>query len=321
MVVLDFIYIALGLAGLYFGGDWLVEGASRLARVLGVPVVIIGLTIVAFGTSVPELVTNLVAVVRDTNDIAVGNIIGSNIANIGLILGMSAAIASRALSTRDVQRDWVIMLGVAVLGYVLLVIDGDLSRVDGLILVGGIVLYIARAFRESREQHVDTTESRESAAHPEQHNVLKEVGRIAVGVVLLVIGAQLTVDGAVNIARFLGVSELVIGVTLVAVGTSLPELATSVVAATKGQHEIALGNVIGSNIFNILLILGVTGVLHPYEINGQALSFDAPFMLLMTVLMGLLIRDGRIARLEGIVLVATYIVYIMLVFFRPLIGV
>ncbi len=317
MIALDVIYIALGLAGLYFGGDWLVGGASRLARVLGVPVVIIGLTIVAFGTSVPELVTNLVAAVRGTNDIAVGNIIGSNIANIGLILGMSAAIASRALSTRDIQRDWAIMLGVAVLGYVLLVIDGDLSRVDSMILVAGIVLYIARAIREGRTHHVDTAEYLESAAHPEQHNVLRQLGWIGAGVVLLVIGAQLTVDGAVNIARFLGVSELVIGVTLVAVGTSLPELATSVVAATKGQQEIALGNVVGSNIFNILFILGVTGVLHPYDINGQALSFDAPFMLVITVLMGVVIRDGRVGRLEGVVLVAAYIIYIALVFFRP----
>lgn len=269
MVLLDILYIALGLAGLYFGGDWLVEGASRLARVLGVPVAIIGLTIVAFGTSVPELVTNLVAAVRDTNDIAVGNIVGSNIANIALILGLSAIMASRALSTREVQQDWVIMLAVAVLGYVLLLIDGDLSRVDGAILFTGIVLYVIRAVRGSREKPADAAEEQEASASPERSSVLKELGRIVIGLGLLIIGAQLTVDGAVNIARVLGVSELVIGVTLVAVGTSLPELATSVIAATKGQHEIALGNVVGSNIFNILFILGLTGMLDPYKINGQ----------------------------------------------------
>ncbi|NOG50216.1 MAG: sodium:calcium antiporter [Chloroflexi bacterium] len=176
MVLLDILYIALGLAGLYFGGDWLVEGASRLARVLGVPVAIIGLTIVAFGTSVPELVTNLVAAVRDTNDIAVGNIVGSNIANIALILGLSAIMASRALSTREVQQDWVIMLAVAVLGYVLLLIDGDLSRVDGAILFTGIVLYVIRAVRGSREKPADASEEQEASTSPERSSVLKRNG-------------------------------------------------------------------------------------------------------------------------------------------------
>ncbi|GIK28803.1 MAG: calcium/sodium antiporter [Anaerolineae bacterium] len=320
MVLLDILYIALGLAGLYFGGDWLVEGASRLARVLGVPVAIIGLTIVAFGTSVPELVTNLVAAVRDTNDIAVGNIVGSNIANIALILGLSAIMASRALSTREVQQDWVIMLAVAVLGYVLLLIDGDLSRVDGAILFTGIVLYVIRAVRGSREKPADASEEQEASTSPERSSVLKEMGRIVIGLGLLIIGAQLTVDGAVNIARVLGVSELVIGVTLVAVGTSLPELATSVIAATKGQHEIALGNVVGSNIFNILFILGLTGMLDPYKINGQALTFDAPFMILVSVLLGIFMRDGKLGRLEGIIFIVVYIVYVGLVFLRPLTG-
>lgn len=320
MVLLDILYIALGLAGLYFGGDWLVEGASRLARVLGVPVAIIGLTIVAFGTSVPELVTNLVAAVRDTNDIAVGNIVGSNIANIALILGLSAIMASRALSTREVQRDWVIMLAVAVLGYVLLLIDGDLSRVDGAILFTGIVLYVIRAVRGSREKPADASEEQEASTSPERSSVLKEMGRIVIGLGLLIIGAQLTVDGAVNIARVLGVSELVIGVTLVAVGTSLPELATSVIAATKGQHEIALGNVVGSNIFNILFILGLTGMLDPYKINGQVLTFDAPFMILVSVLLGIFMRDGKLGRLEGIIFIVVYIVYVGLVFLRPLTG-
>lgn len=320
MVLLDILYIALGLAGLYFGGDWLVEGASRLARVLGVPVAIIGLTIVAFGTSVPELVTNLVAAVRDTNDIAVGNIVGSNIANIALILGLSAIMASRALSTREVQQDWVIMLAVAVLGYVLLLIDGDLSRVDGAILFTGIVLYVIRAVRGSREKPADASEEQEASTSPERSSVLKEMGRIVIGLGLLIIGAQLTVDGAVNIARVLGVSELVIGVTLVAVGTSLPELATSVIAATKGQHEIALGNVVGSNIFNILFILGLTGMLDPYKINGQVLTFDAPFMILVSVLLGIFMRDGKLGRLEGIIFIVVYIVYVGLVFLRPLTG-
>lgn len=318
MVFQNLLFIALGIAGLYFGGDFLVDGAAKLARTLGVPVAIIGLTIVAFGTSIPELVTNIIAAVRGTPDIAIGNILGSNIANIGLILGLSCVVATQAIHTESVRRDWWIMLGVSVLTYALLVIDGDLSRIDGVILFSGIVLYVIRAFREAGSQHHETPEEHEAHEHPEKHSIRQQFIWIAIGIALLVVGAQLTVDGAVNLARSIGVGELVIGVTLVAVGTSLPELATSVVAARKNQHEIAVGNVVGSNIFNVLCILGFSGIAAPFKVNGDALLYDGPMMIAIAILLGWLMRGNRLARREGWLMLGSYGVFVAIVIARAL---
>lgn len=320
MVLQHLLFIVLGIAGLYFGGEYLVDGASRLARTLGIPVAIIGLTIVAFGTSMPELVTNVVAAARGTPDIAIGNILGSNIANIAMILGLSAVLAAKPLITGAVWRDWIIMVAAAFLTYALLVIDGDLSRTDGVILFTGIILYVVRAVWTARAEHHETPEEHEAHEHPEQHTLLRLVMYVAFGLVLLVIGAQLTVDGAVGIARLIGISELVIGVTLVAVGTSLPELATSVVAAAKGEQEIAIGNVVGSNIFNVLCILGVSGLLNPFRINGDALLYDGPIMLGISLLLGLLMRKGTLNKRDGSILLTAYGLFLLLIIYRSLSG-
>lgn len=320
MILQHLLFIVLGIAALYFGGDYLVDGASKLARTLGIPVAIIGLTIVAFGTSMPELVTNLVAASRGTPDIAIGNILGSNIANIAMILGLSAVAASKPLLTGTVWRDWIIMMGVAVLTYVLLLIDGDLSRVDGAILFAGIILYVLRAVRSARAEHAETPEEHEAHEHPEQHRISRLLILIVFGLALLVVGAQLTVDGAVGIARLVGISELVIGVTLVAVGTSLPELATSVVAARRGEQEIAIGNVVGSNIFNVLCILGVSGLLSPYKVNNDALLYDGPIMLAVSLLLGVLMRKGTLTKRDGSILLAAYGVFLALIIYRSLSG-
>lgn len=320
MILQHLLFIVLGIAALYFGGDYLVDGASKLARTLGIPVAIIGLTIVAFGTSMPELVTNLVAASRGTPDIAIGNILGSNIANIAMILGLSAVVASKPLLTGTVWRDWIIMMGVAVLTYVLLLIDGDLSRVDGAILFAGIILYVLRAVRSARAEHAETPEEHEAHEHPEQHRISRLLILIVFGLALLVVGAQLTVDGAVGIARLVGISELVIGVTLVAVGTSLPELATSVVAARRGEQEIAIGNVVGSNIFNVLCILGVSGLLSPFKVNNDALLYDGPIMLAVSLLLGVLMRKGTLTKRDGSILLAAYGVFFALIIYRSLSG-
>jgi len=320
MVLQHLLFIALGIAGLYFGGEYLVDGASKLARTLGIPIAIIGLTIVAFGTSMPEMVTNIVAASRGTPDIAIGNVLGSNIANIAMILGLSAVVASKPLLTSMVWRDWIIMLGVAVLTYALLVIDGDLSRVDGLILFSGIILYVLRAVWTARSEHRETPEEHESHEHPEQHTTFRLVATVVFGLVLLIIGAQLTVDGAVGIARLVGISELVIGVTLVAVGTSLPELATSVVAARKGEQEIAIGNVVGSNIFNLLCILGVSGLLNPFKINNDALLYDGPIMIGVSLLLGVLMRKGTLNKRDGSILLIAYGLFLALIIYRSLSG-
>jgi cation:H+ antiporter len=320
MIVQHLLFIALGIAGLYFGGDYLVDGASRLARTLGVPVTIVGLTIVAFGTSMPELVTNVVAATRGTPDLAIGNILGSNIANIAMILGLSAVAATVPLNTAGVWRDWAIMLGVTIGTYVLLVIDGDLSRLDGVILFTGIIMYVVRAVRTAQTEHHVTIEAREAHVHPEQHRTSRLIMLVVFGLALLVIGAQLTVDGAVGIARLAGISELVIGVTLVAVGTSLPELATSVVAAARNEHEIALGNVIGSNIFNLLCILGISGLLSPFAVTRDALIYDGPIMLVISVLLGLLIRKGSLKRRDGAILLLSYMAFLAVIVIRSLSG-
>lgn len=320
MILQHLLFIVLGIAALYFGGDYLVDGASKLARTLGIPVAIIGLTIVAFGTSMPELVTNLVAASRGTPDIAIGNILGSNIANIAMILSLSAVVASKPLLTGTVWRDWIIMMGVAVLTYVLLLIDGDLSRVDGAILFAGIILYVLRAVRSARAEHAETPEEHEAHEHPEQHRISRLLILIVFGLALLVVGAQLTVDGAVGIARLVGISELVIGVTLVAVGTSLPELATSVVAARRGEQEIAIGNVVGSNIFNVLCILGVSGLLSPFKVNNDALLYDGPIMLAVSLLLGVLMRKGTLTKRDGSILLAAYGVFLALIIYRSLSG-
>ena len=320
MILQHLLFIVLGIAGLYFGGDYLVDGASKLARTLGIPVAIIGLTIVAFGTSMPELVTNVVAASRGTPDIAIGNILGSNIANIAMILGLSAALASKPLLTGTVWRDWVIMMGVAVLTYVLLLLDGDLSRLDGAILFAGIILYVIRAVASARAEHRETPEEHEAQEHPEEHRTSRFLMLVVFGLVLLIVGAQLTVDGAVGIARLVGISELVIGVTLVAVGTSLPELATSVVAARKGEQEIAIGNVVGSNIFNVLCILGVSGLLSPFKVNNDALLYDGPIMITVSLLLGVLMRKGSLTKRDGSILLIAYGVFLALVIYRSLSG-
>lgn len=320
MILQHLLFIVLGIGGLYFGGDYLVDGASKLAHTLGIPVTIIGLTIVAFGTSMPELVTNIVAAARDTPDIAIGNILGSNIANIAMILGLSAVVASKPLITAAVWRDWIIMMGVAVLTYVLLLIDGDLSRVDGVILFAGIILYVIRAVITARTEHHETPEEHEAHEHPEQHTIFRLVALIIFGLALLIVGAQLTVDGAVGIARLIGISELVIGVTLVAVGTSLPELATSVVAAKKGEQEIAIGNVVGSNIFNVLCILGISGLLSPFKINNDALLYDGPIMIAVSLLLGVLMRKGTLTKRDGLILLIAYGLFLALIVYRSLSG-
>lgn len=320
MILQHLLFIALGIAGLYFGGEYLVDGASKLARTLGIPVAIIGLTIVAFGTSMPELVTNIVAAARNTPDIAIGNILGSNIANIAMILGLSAVVASKPLLTGMVWRDWIIMMGAAVLTYVLLLLDGDLSRIDGVILFAGIILYVIRAVWSARSEHAETPEEHEAHEHPEQHKISRLLILVVFGLALLIVGAQLTVDGAVGIARLVGISELVIGVTLVAVGTSLPELATSVVAARKGEQEIAIGNVVGSNIFNVLCILGVSGLFSPFKINNEALLYDGPIMIAVSLLLGVLMRKGTLTKRDGSILLVAYGLFLALIIYRSLSG-
>lgn len=292
---------AAGMVLLFVGGDALVRGAVGVARRYRVPPLVIGLTIVGFGTSTPELLVSVNAALDGLGGIAIGNVIGSNSANILLILGLSAVVGGLAAPFVRLRSDLAWMLGAAV-AMVPVLWDGSVGRIEGLVLVAALAVYVGLAFLQ-----VGSTHEAHGAVMPLGKAVLFLVG----GLVLLLIGARLLVDSATEIARAFGVSEAVIGLTIVAVGTSLPELATSVAAAVKGQREIAIGNVIGSNIFNILGILGLSAVVAPLAADPRFLAVDAPVMICVSLLLaGIVALTGRIGRATGVGLLAAYAVYV-----------
>ncbi|MEL6310305.1 MAG: calcium/sodium antiporter [Chloroflexota bacterium] len=286
-----------GLVLLFFGGNWLVQGASRLAESAGVSPLVVGLTIVAIGTSAPELIVSISAALSGSADIAVGNVVGSNIANIGLILGLSALIYPVSVHVTMLRREIPIMLFVTLLA-VWMFNDNTLTRGEGGVLLIGLVLFTAFMLVASRQEQ--QTDEDLSSDQPVPVGRLKEGMRTLVGMLLLVIGAQLTVSNATELARNVGVSEVVIGITLVALGTSLPELVTSITAAWRKQSDIAIGNIVGSNIFNILGILGVSALLQPIEIVQQVATVDALVMLGFSMLLLPFVLDRVLGRIEGL---------------------
>jgi cation:H+ antiporter len=317
---MDALTIALLLAGLVLlaaGAEFLVRGASRLAATAGISPLVIGLTVVAFGTSAPEVAVSVQAVTAGQADIALGNIVGSNIFNVLVVLGLSAAVAPLLVAQQLVRLDVPIMIGVSILVLVL-ALDGEISRFDGLLLVSGIVAYTVFAIRESRREGAEVAAEyerqygRARATGAGWKGWLLNISLILLGLGLLVVGARWLVAGAVGIATALGVSELVIGLTIVAAGTSLPEAATSIVAALRGERDIAVGNVVGSNISNLLFILGVAGIVAPDGLQAApaVLSFDLPVMLAVAVAcLPIFFTGHRIDRWEGILFLAYYAAY------------
>ncbi len=314
--------IAGGLIVLVLGGELLVRGASKLAAAVRISSVVIGLTVVAFGTSAPELAVSVQASLSGSPDLAIGNVVGSNIFNVLFILGLSALIVPLTVASEFIRRDVPIMIGVSVL-LLLLSLDGTLGRLDGLLLAVGIVSYTVWCIQASRhesslaqvdlaeqyaEQNSEQTSAPESVRLPLASNLLL----IAVGVGLLIIGSTWLQAGAVSIAKSFGVDELVIGLTIVAAGTSLPEVATSVVAALKGERDIAVGNVVGSNIFNILSVLGFSATLAPngIAVSEAALKFDIPVMIAVAVACWpIFVTGNTISRWEGAVFFLYYVAY------------
>lgn len=309
---INLLYVALGLIGLFFGGNWLVQGASRLAASLGVAPLIIGVTIVAFGTSTPELLVGITAATRGASDIAIGNVVGSNIANIGLILALAGLLLVIPIHIDLIKREIPVVIGASILVW-LLALDGEISSLEGGLLLVGLILFNLVMIRAARREQLKPDEERELKAEEGITGSINrglEIGRIVVGLVVLLVGAELLVNGAVAVARALQVSELVIGVTLVAVGTSLPELVTSVIAAARRQEDILFGNVVGSNIFNLLGILSVTALVRPIPVAERLLSFDFPVMLgfaLVLVVFGL---RGRLPRWASALLLVAYIGFV-----------
>ncbi len=302
-----FLLVAAGLAGLVAGGELLVSGAIRLARLLGMTPALIGLTVVAFGTSTPELFVSIAAVLRDAPEVVVGNVVGSNIANVGLILGVAACLTSLPVRFRAVRRDlaWMLVSSILLIAFAW---HGRLPRAGGVLLLlfiaGHTTVACHRAARH-RPLLPSGQEARPATALP------LAAARVAAGLLLLAAGSEGFIDGAITLAHIFGVSELVIGLTLAAVGTSLPELAATVAAVRRRQHELLVGNIIGSNFFNLAMVLGAAALLRPIPLPADLLARDLPVMLLFSlVLWPILCHDGVVRRWHGMLLLTAYIAYL-----------
>ena len=312
---MDIVFIVLGIALLYVGGDLLVRNASLLASRWGIPPMIIGLTVVSFGTSAPELAASVSAALQGAPEIAIGNVVGSNIANVALILGLTAVIRPLSAQAQFLRRDTPLMIGVALLLGVLF-LDGGLGRIEGAIFVLGLTGYLLLLLRSDESPEVEVEYEQEFTPKPNVSAWLAG-GGVLLGLLALVAGAQLLVSGATSIARSLGVPELIIGLTLVAIGTSLPELATSAIAAAKGESDIALGNIVGSNIFNILGILGITILVRPIDLPFGSIAIDLAVMVAVSALLWPFLRTGmRLGRREGATFLMLYVAYVVYLYLR-----
>lgn len=300
--------LLLGLALLYVGGESLVWGACAMARRLGVSPLAIGLTVVAFGTSMPELVVSLDAATAGANDISLGNVVGSNIANITLILGLAALIAPTTCESKIVRIDGPVMIAVSLL-LLLMMSNGVLSRPEGIALFAGVIGFTVFTFLQNRGDPGAATDAQSIDADLAVNRPLKMGLQIIAGLALLILGGHLVVESAVEIATMLGLSQAFIGLTIVAVGTSLPELSTSVIAALRRQGDIAIGNVVGSNIFNILGILGITAMVTPLQLGGLTWLDLWVMVLVATILVVVLWLRTQLKRTEGTLLLAGFVAY------------
>ncbi|GAX61723.1 Ca2+/Na+ antiporter [Candidatus Scalindua japonica] len=349
-MLLQSIFFIIGLSGVYFGAEWLVKGSSNLSRDLGVRPIVIGLTVVAFGTSSPELAVSLTASIKGSNDIAIGNIIGSNIANIGLILGIAAIAFPLKVEKVIMKRELPLMIAISVALY-LMAIDKKIGLIDGLFLFTGIIFFIgyqiyntlnfkkisknvtgktdnvpiltstvnSSCHKVDSSGHDNQTKVKESTAEKNhsKKKLLFYIVYIVIGLVCLLVGAHILVKSAIFLASSFGISEMVIGMTVVAFGTSVPEMATSVVSALRKEADICVGNVVGSNIFNILMVLGSVSLIRPVNVTKDILYFEFPAMLLFSfALIPMIMARGnlKVNRFEGVILVLGYFAFIFLLF-------
>lgn len=323
MTIMTVVTFAAGLVTLILGADWLVRGASRLAAKVGISPLVIGLTVVAFGTSSPEMAVSVQSSFAGQADIAVGNVVGSNIFNILFILGASAIITPLIVQQQLIRLDVPLMIGLSILVYVMS-LDGVIGRLEGIILFAGIIAYTVFLVVESRKENkaVEEEYSKEYADKDKKETGWKpwavNLGLIVLGLGLLIQGSNWLIDSSVQFARALGLNELIIGLTIVAAGTSMPEVATSITAAIKGERDIAVGNVVGSNIFNILAVLGLTATVAPngIQVSSAAIAFDIPVMVAVALMcLPVFFTGNVIDRWEGWVFFgyyAAYTVYLIL---------
>lgn len=307
------ILFVAGLILLIIGAEALVRGASRLAAVLGISPLVIGLTVVSFGTSSPELAVSVKSALAGKATIALGNVIGSNIFNVLFILGISALIVPLVASRQLVRLDVPLMIALSVV-VLILSLDEIFSRIDGLIMVAGLFIYIWFSIYQSRKEGAGKSEE-DPDKHANENNKylwIKNTAMVLGGLALLVLGSKWLVDSAVSFAKYLGISELVVGLTIIAAGTSLPEVVTSVIAAIRGERDIAVGNVVGSNIFNIMGVLGFAGIVAPagIEVSNAVIGFDMPVMIVVAfACLPIFFTGGMISRQEGALLFGYYVAY------------
>ena len=309
-IILSAVLLLIGLVMLCFGGNWLVSGGVAIAKKFRISNLVIGMTIVAYGTSTPELAASIAAA-GDHSAIILGNIVGSNIANVGMVIGVAAILVPLAVQKSVLRKEIPIMLGVSAL-LVLLSIDGEISQYDGVILLVGLGIFAVYTFRSALKQR----EKSKDDTNPGQNNVyLKSIGLIGIGIILLYIGAILTVDNAVVIATEFGLSEKIIGLTVIAIGTSLPELITSIIAIRKGHSDIGIGNIIGSNIYNILMIMGVGASLGGVLITADV-YVDYAIMIIFSLSLLIGLKTQIINRTVGVILAAGYGLYLITTFLK-----
>lgn len=316
---MDFIILIIGFFLLIKGADIFVDGASSIAKKIGIPSVIVGLTIVSLGTSAPELAVSLISSFNGNNGIAVGNVLGSNLFNTLVVLGGTAIVAPLLIKKSTIKRDYIATLVVTILTCFLIFglvpkSENMLSRISGIILLVVCIVYMFILVKAAKKDSVKDEEN------TSEIKMSKNILLSLIGVVGIVFGGNLVVDSATNIAYSLGMSEKLVGLTIVAVGTSLPELVTSIVAALKGENDIALGNVLGSNIFNLVLILGASATITPIAVSG-VMIIDFIILIAVTLFIGALIflnkkEEKRLGRLEGIILVGIYVAYLAYIIMR-----
>lgn len=318
---MNYILLLLGFFLLIKGADIFVDGAASIAKKIGIPPVIVGLTIVSIGTSAPELAVSIISAFKGSNDIAIGNVVGSNIFNTLMVLGVTSAVMPLIIIKDKIKTDFLVNIGVTIVLF-LLTFDSlfssksdFISRIDGAILVIICISYMAFLIVKSIKSNVEQCSEAEKNI-----NIFAKVGMIILGAIGIVLGGQLVVNSATNIAYSFGMSEKLVGLTIVAMGTSLPELVTSVVAALKGEKDMAIGNVLGSNIFNILLILGVSSLISPIGVSAS-LMVDVLFLIGISIFIFALIflskgKEKKLSRAEGLILVGLYVAYMFYIISR-----
>jgi len=312
VVLANVLWFLAGLGALVVGAEVMVRGGAKVASRFGISPIVIGLTVVSIGTSMPELAVGVVAAVEGNGALAVGNIAGTNVVNLLLVLGLSALLLPLALEMRTLRFELPVMAGAAVLLW-LLVLDGVLTRIDGVVLTVGAVVYTLAVVRTARRESRDvTTEFTAAYPKPEARTALHILMTLA-GIAIIVIGAERLVDGAVGMAREFNVSDALIGLTVVAIGTSAPELVTTVVSTLRGERDIAIGNLLGSSIYNILLILGITCLVpaHGLALPAQLVRIDIPIMVVATLIcIPIFITGRRVSRVEGGAMVGAYVAFL-----------